>query len=203
MRRLTSIVAVNPDGVIGSGNQLPWKIRSDMRFFKAQTSGNVVIMGRKTYDSLGGGLKNRTNIVISQQQALFDDSANCVLRHGVFEALAEAETAPESIKEIFVIGGSTLYEQFAPLVDRTLITIVHKAVPNGDAFFDQGILGDTQNWSVSQIGAGSANADGDEADYEIFEMLAKNPDQRYQRRRLGIEMAQSQIKPTTHPAERR
>jgi dihydrofolate reductase len=186
MRRLTSIVAVNPQGVIGLGNALPWRVRSDLQFFKAQTSGNVVIMGRKTHDSLGQCLPNRHNVVVSHQFSLFDTTSNCVLQHSIPEALATAESAAASYKEIFVIGGASMYQQFSGLVDRYLVTMVDKAVPDGDAYFDPGIFGDSDNWETRIVVNGVANTTGDEADFTIFEMNARDLEQRRQARQQTL-----------------
>ncbi len=186
MRRLTSIVAVNKQGVIGVGNALPWRVKSDMQFFKKVTTGNVVIMGRKTHDSLGQCLPNRHNVVVSHQFALFENTASCVLEYGIFDALLAAEKAPQSFDEIFVIGGASMYAQFSGLVDRYLITVINKAVPHGDAFFDEGIVGNDADWEIEAISAGTANSSGDEADFEIFELNARDADRRQQTRAIGI-----------------
>lgn len=186
MRRLTSIVAVNAQGVIGLGNALPWRVKSDLRFFKDQTSQNIIIMGRKTHDSLGKCLPNRFNVVVSHQLALFENNENCILQYGIFDALLAAENAPTAYKEIFVVGGASMYSQFAPLVDRYLITIVDKVVPDGDAFFDQRIIGDIENWEMQSVKSGVANADGDESNFSIFELVARNPEGRRREREAGL-----------------
>lgn len=157
-----------------------------MQFFKAQTSGNVVIMGRKTYDSLGRPLPNRYNVVVSHQFALFESTPNCVLRHSIFEAIAAAESAPSSFKEIFVIGGASMYAQFSELVDRYLVTIIDKDVPNGDAFFDENIIGDSEKWDIREIQSGLADTDGNEASYRIFELIAHDGESRRDARRTGL-----------------
>jgi dihydrofolate reductase len=193
MRRLTSIVAVNPKGVIGLGNELPWRVKSDLRFFKAQTSGNVIIMGRKTHDSLGQCLPNRHNVVVSHQFSLFQATENCVLQHSIADSLIAAESAPASFKEAFVIGGASMYRQFSNIVDRYLVTIIDKDVPDGDAYFDQDIIGDTKNWDIKTISSGRANEAGDECDFTIFEMLARDPDRRRTERAAIIASAEERI----------
>jgi dihydrofolate reductase len=187
MRRLTSIVAVNKQGVIGLGNALPWRIRSDLKFFRAQTTGNVVIMGRKTHDSLGKCLPGRHNIVVSHQLALFESTADCVLRYGIFDALAAAENAPKQFAEAFVIGGAMMYDQFADLVDRYLVTIVDKEVLRGDAFFDDQIIGNENDWEVSMLASGNGTAEGDEAPFQVFELTARNLSERRALRLAGID----------------
>ena len=187
MRRLTSIVAVNKQGVIGLGNALPWRIRSDMQFFKSATSGNVVIMGRKTHDSLGQCLPARHNIVVSNQLSLFESTADCVLRYGIFDALSAAERAPARFSEIFVIGGATMYEQYAPFVDRYFVTVIDKVIKGGDAFFEDSIIGNDSDWDIQRIAGGTANENGDEADFEIFEMTSRHLQARQALRQAGID----------------
>ena len=185
MRQLTSIVAVNEDGVIGCRNSLPWRIKSDLAFFKRSTQNNCVIMGRRTHDSLGRCLPSRYNIVLSNQLSLFEDSPECVLRYGIAEALKQAEEAPRRFAEVFIIGGSTMYEQFAHLVDRYLITVVKKDVADADAFFDLGVM-KSANWHVVSQSDELQN-EGDEAPYQIFELVANDREQRVLERKSLIE----------------
>ena len=186
MRRLTSIVAVNKQGVIGARNSLPWKLKSDLAFFKAQTTHNVVIMGRKTFDSIGQKpLPNRFNIVVSHEFRMFPSSDTCVGATGIGEALAAAENAPKAFKDIFIIGGQSMYEQFAPLVDRYLITVVDKIVDDGDTFFRDSLIGDLLAWRRTEMMLGDANESGDEANFDIFQLVrGQNGDQRAKRQTL-------------------
>lgn len=187
MRRLTSIVACNEQGVIGAHNRLPWKVRSDLLFFKKQTMGNVVIMGRKTHDSLGGCLPRRTNIVLTHNFALVDGHDECRSAGSVSEALVSASKAVTGRREAFVIGGATMYEQFAPYVDRYLVTVISKAVPDADTFFDDSEIRDVDFWSCQLIDEGEANEDGDEADYQIFEYIPRDVKLFADRRSKAIE----------------
>ena len=189
MRSLTSIVAVNRDGVIGRRNGLPWRLRTDMKFFREQTLDNVVIMGRKTFDSFGrGALPRRYNIIISSRFALFPEDSDCRTATGVEDSLFRATLAPRIYKDGFVIGGATIYEQFAPFVDRYLITLVEKEVPDGDTFFNQEPLGDPDAWEIRPLLSCPAS-EADEADFTTFEVLARNPEQFRERRELAIERA--------------
>lgn len=174
MRQLTSIVAVNQDGVIGAGNSLPWRIRSDLKFFRETTEENVVIMGRKTYESLGGPLKNRLNIVVTHGFGLFVQSPSCLVAHSIDEALAIAEIKKGKRQEVFVIGGATMYEQFVPFVDRYLITDVSKHVPDGDTFFSRDIFDPLDNWQINAILSGEPNDRGDEVAFRTYELIAKD-----------------------------
>ena len=191
MKQLTSIVAVNREGVIGCGNTLPWRLRTDMRFFKEQTTANVVLMGRKTFDSLGRKcLPNRHNIVISHTFGLFPETEDCRPAYGIEDALFRATLAPKRFRETYVIGGASMYEQFSPYVDRYLITMVDKSVPEGDTFFNQEALGDPEHWKVSQLFSCPAG-DSDEASFAVFEVLSRYPDAIFTRRMQAVAEARS------------
>jgi len=186
MRRLTSIVAVNEDGVIGAGNALPWRLRTDMKFFREQTSGNVVLMGRKTFDSLGQRcLPNRYNVVVSHSFGLLPNNDECASATGIADALFRASIAPKKYREQFVIGGASMYEQFAPFTDRYLITLVQKRVPEGDTFFDQTFLGNPDQWEIVEL-LKQAASDIDEAPFSIFEVIARDPEVFRERRESAI-----------------
>lgn len=177
MRHLTSIVALNEDGAIGEGNSLPWRVRTDLRFFRRTTIGHVVIMGRRTFDSLGKPLPERQNIVVTHRFALFPGTDSCRCSGGIVEAMALADrlsTRPR--REVFVVGGASMYEQFAPYVDRYLITEVRKAVPGADTFFRREIIGNQRDWIWRTVLEAKANPDeGDEADFRIYEAIARDP----------------------------
>ena len=109
------IVAVAENGVIGDKNTLLWHISEDLKHFKAVTTGHPVIMGRKTYESLGRPLPNRTNVVITRQQV---EIPGCRVVHSLGEAVA---LFPGD-DEVFVIGGAQIYAQALPLADRFYLT---------------------------------------------------------------------------------
>lgn len=175
MLSLTSIVAVNETGAIGAGNALPWRVRSDLRFFREQTRNNVVIMGRRTYDSLGRGLPDRLNIVVTHGFGMFAGTENCQAAGSINEALVMAEKLRSKRQEVFIVGGASMYEQFSPLVDRYLITEVKKAVLDADTYFSPEIIGDPSEWNHKIRKVGKADGDKDEADFTIFELSSKDP----------------------------
>ena len=121
------IVAVAENGVIGDKNSLLWNIREDMRRFRTTTSGHPVIMGRKTYDSIGRPLPKRTNVVITRSDITIE---GCQVVHSLEEAIS---LFPQD-EEIFIIGGAQIYEQALPLADRLYLTVVHRAY-EGDTSF--------------------------------------------------------------------
>ncbi|MBX7482326.1 dihydrofolate reductase [Qipengyuania qiaonensis] len=172
MTTLTSIVAVGLDGAIGIQNRLPWRLKSDLRFFKSKTKQNVIIMGRKTYDSLGSCLPDRENLVLSHTPSLFPDHEGCHHVHSIAEALFAREKWVG--KEAFVIGGAQTYSQFAPYVDRYLLTIVNARFPLADAFFDQSIFGEESDWDRRELEVERVPSEGaDEFDFQVFELKHK------------------------------
>ncbi len=122
------IVAMDKNRVIGVGGGLPWRLPDDMRFFRKMTLGKPVIMGRKTYQSIGKPLKGRTNIIMTHRAGF--TAEGCVIVHSIDEAIAAAGT----VDEIMVIGGATIYEQFLPMTDKIYLTEVDAEV-RGDTWF--------------------------------------------------------------------
>ncbi|MDO5091401.1 MAG: dihydrofolate reductase [Cardiobacteriaceae bacterium] len=147
------IVAHSDNRVIGRDNAMPWHLPRDLRHFKQHTSGHPVIMGRKTYQSLGKALPNRANIVISRQAL---DLADARLAASLEEALALA--APLDA-QCFIIGGAQIYAQAlaADLVDTLLITEVHTHV-DGDSFFPELDAARWQETDAEHVAADDANA---------------------------------------------
>ncbi len=123
------IVAVAQNGVIGGDNQLLWHISEDLKNFKALTSGHPVVMGRKTYESLGRPLPNRENIVISRSDIQID---GCRVVHSLEEAVALFSPADK----VFIIGGAQIYKEAMPIADRLFITHVAKDY-EGDVHFPE------------------------------------------------------------------
>ena len=130
MPKLTIIVAVAENGVIGSGNQLPWRLPDDLKRFKALSLGKPMIMGRKTYDSIGRPLPGRLNIVVSRRGDL--QIPGCT----VVTSLTEAIAAAGAVDEIVIIGGADIYRQVLPRVQTIHLTRVHATVP-GDVHFPE------------------------------------------------------------------
>jgi dihydrofolate reductase len=125
---ISIIVAAAENGVIGAGGQLPWKLSDDLKRFKAVTMGKPIVMGRKTWESIGRPLPGRQNIVITRQAGF--EAAGCDVVASPQDAVALAGEADE----IMVIGGSQVYDLFLPEADRVYLTRVHADV-EGDAFF--------------------------------------------------------------------
>ena len=126
---ISLIVAVAENGVIGDKNALLWHISEDLRHFKAVTTGHPVVMGRKTWESLGRPLPNRTNVVVTRQKAAIP---GCTVVHSLEEAVA---LFPKD-EEVFVIGGAQIYGEALPAADRFYLTRVHRAY-EGDTLFPE------------------------------------------------------------------
>jgi dihydrofolate reductase len=131
---LVLIVAVAENGVIGAGNGIPWRLKSDMQRFKAMTMGKPVLMGRKTFMSLGRPLPGRTNIVITRDGKFRSAGAVVTTSFADAKAIAEADALRRSVGEIAVIGGAEIYAQWMDVADRLEVTEVH-ARPEGDTYF--------------------------------------------------------------------
>lgn len=137
--KVVAIAAVAKNGVIGSDNSLPWDIPEDMRFFRESTKGHVVIMGRKTYDSMGRPLPNRENAVISRNSDWVPEpqyTSKVSLFSSVEEAIRtfQAKYREDDTKIIFIIGGSQIYELAFDLLDEVWLTEIDAEV-KGDARF--------------------------------------------------------------------
>lgn len=128
MSRLSLIVAMARNGVIGVNNALPWHLPEDLKHFKALTMGHHIIMGRRTYESIGRPLPGRTTVIVTRDPAYA--MAGCLVAH----SLAEAVQRCHGDDEAFFVGGASLYEQALPLADRMYITEI-QADYQGDAHF--------------------------------------------------------------------
>lgn len=126
--RIAMIAAMANNRVIGKDNQMPWHLPADLKHFKRVTLGKPVIMGRKTYQSIGKALPGRRNIVISRQSGALSTDADWV--HSIEQALALVQNEAE----VMIIGGAEIYRQVLPLADTLYITDIDLAV-EGDAFF--------------------------------------------------------------------
>ena len=134
MTRIAMIVGVAENGVIGSAQTIPWRIPSDMQFFKRTTMGKPVVMGRKQYETVGRPLPGRTNIVVTRQPGYQPDGV--LVFHSIEAALAKAEEIAEAdgVDEIMIIGGGELYAQLMGQADRLYVSHIDLA-PEGDVRF--------------------------------------------------------------------
>lgn len=126
--KLSLICAMASNGVIGRNNSLPWHLPEDLRYFKATTMGHSIIMGRKTWESIGRPLPGRTSIVVTRDADYVAEGAKVV--HSIEDALRLAESIAviDGTEEAFVIGGAALYAAAMPVADRFHLTRVHGEV---------------------------------------------------------------------------
>jgi dihydrofolate reductase len=123
------VVAVSENDVIGRANQLPWRLSADLRHFKALTMGHHILMGRKTYESIGKALPGRTNWVLSRSSDF--KPADCK----VVRTLDEAQMGVGGEGPLMVIGGAEIYRLCLPQAQRIYLTLVHTKIVDGDTFF--------------------------------------------------------------------
>ena len=135
------IVAIADNNAIGKDNALLWHISEDLKFFKRTTMGSPVIMGRKTFESIGRPLPKRTNIVVTRGG--FEAPEGVVVVSSLEEAFA---SVPGDVERAFVIGGGQIYAQALSLADRLIVTHVHTVIEDADTFFPSI---DPSVWSVA------------------------------------------------------
>jgi dihydrofolate reductase len=128
---ISQIVAMASNRVIGNRGDIPWKIPGEQKMFKEITLGHTVIMGRKTYESIGRPLPGRTNIVITRQSDY--QAAGCIIAHDLDSAL---QSCPGEEDEAFICGGGQLYQESLPVTDRIYLTALAREVP-GDTYFPE------------------------------------------------------------------
>ena len=134
MCKVSIIVAVSKNNVIGKDNQLIWHLPADLKHFKKLTTGHHIIMGRKTFESIGKALPNRVSVIITRQKNYKQE--NCIITHSLKEAINKAKEDTE----IFIIGGASIYEEAIKLSDKIYLTSIDDNF-EGDTFFP------TINWS--------------------------------------------------------
>lgn len=147
--KISIVVAHSTNNVIGKDGGLPWHLSEDLKRFKAITMGKPIIMGRRTYESIGRALPGRQNIVITRQSAFKADGCDVV------SCPADALQIADSATEVMVIGGGNIYTQFLRRTDRIFRTRIEAEI-DGDTFFPE--LASTE-WQVSESEVFSKNAD--------------------------------------------
>ena len=158
---ISAIVATAKDNVIGKDNKLLWKLSDDLRRFKRITSGHAVLMGRKTFESLGKPLPNRTNLVVTRDENFAVEGAHVF--NQINEALEYARSEGE--EELFIIGGGEIYQMMLPAANKLYLTKVH-AQPEGDTFFPE--IHD-EEWDVINEEAHKAD-DRNEFDFVFLDL---------------------------------
>lgn len=145
---IIGIAAVDRQGAIGKGGKLPWHYSADMKFFRETTTGHAVVMGRKTWLTLGKPLKNRLNIVLSRDPNIEPQESLLVLSD-VDSVLSLNDSLTT---DLFVIGGAQVYEAFLPRIEKWIITEVPLKVKGADTFMPEGYLTNFKETEAQSIG---------------------------------------------------
>lgn len=135
------IAAIGANNVIGRDGALPWRLPSDLAFYKQTTMGKPIVMGRRTYESIGRPLPGRTNIVVSRNESFRPDGVLTAADLDAAIELAKSIAAADGVDEIVIVGGETIYRQAMAYADRLYVTHVDVS-PEGDAYFPR-IASDT------------------------------------------------------------
>lgn len=169
--QMVFVVAVTENGVIGRDNAMPWRLKSDLKRFKALTFGKPVIMGRKTFLSIGKPLPGRTNIVVTRDAGF--QAAGAIVARSLDAALdvARGDALRRLASEIMVIGGAEIFAQCLDRADRLEVTHIH-AEPDGDAFLDILRAPDPARWEETARVRNAAGAD-DSADFTYATYLRR------------------------------
>ena len=134
MVKIAVVVAAAENGVIGRENQLPWRISADLKYFKKITMGHPIVMGRKTFESIGKPLPGRSNFVITRSRDWFCDGVTvCSSIDDAIEK-ASVKASNDKVDRLMIIGGAEIYKQVLPITQYVYLTKVHADV-SGDAFF--------------------------------------------------------------------
>ena len=147
---IIGIAAVDRKNAIGKGGKLPWHYSSDMKFFRETTTGHAVVMGRKTWLTIGKPLKNRLNIVLSRDSSI-EPQESLVVFSDIESALSFSRSLST---DLFVIGGAQIYEAFLPHIDKWIITEVPLTVSGADAFMPKGYLDEFKAVDSKELGEG-------------------------------------------------
>jgi len=150
LRMIIGIAAVDRKGAIGKGGKLPWHYSADMKFFRETTTGHAVVMGRKTWLTIGKPLKNRLNIVLSRDPNIEPQESLLVLSD--IESVLSLNQSLST--NLFVIGGAQIYEAFLPSIEQWIITEVPVTVKGADAFMPEGYLEGFNATDAKPIGDG-------------------------------------------------
>ena len=147
---IIGIAGVDRKGAIGKGGNLPWHYSADMKFFRETTTGHAVVMGRKTWLTIGKPLKNRLNIVLSRDSSIEPQESLVV-----FSDIESALSFSRSLRtDLFVMGGAQIYEAFLPHIEKWIITEVPLTVSGADAFMPKGYLDGFKVADSKELGDG-------------------------------------------------
>jgi dihydrofolate reductase len=165
------VLARAKNGVIGCNNQLPWRLPSDLRKFKSLTLGKPLVMGRRTFESIGRALPGRTNIVISRDNGVHAEGVHVFRNKDDTKRFAETEASRLGVTEVMVIGGAEIFQLFRDEVETVYLTEID-AVLEGDAYFKDDFAG----WTKVDHKVFRKGQAGDQYDFDFF--VYRRPDAR-------------------------
>lgn len=145
---ISLIVAMDQNRVIGKDNQLPWHLPADLHYFKQVTMGKPIVMGRKTFESIGRVLPGRENIIVTRNREYVN--ADCTILHSIYEV---KQFADESEQEVFIIGGAEIFKEVLAVADRLYLTEIEARFA-GDTYFP---LIDTTEWRQVSVTPGTVD----------------------------------------------
>jgi dihydrofolate reductase len=154
------IFCMSQNRVIGKDNDLPWRLPADLQFFKSKTSGHTILMGRRTYESMGRPLPHRENVVLTRDKGFA--ASGCHVIHSKEKALRLERELEEKGETLFVIGGQAIFEMFMDEADIIYLTIIYEDFA-GDTYFPEL----DENWSITARKKGIKN-DKNPYDYEFL-----------------------------------
>jgi len=155
--KIVLVAAIGQNGVIGNDGQLPWRLKSDLAHFKRLTLGKPIVMGRKTYESIGKPLPGRTNIVMTRDLGVIVPGGILATSLDAALGIACEDAAKRGVEDLMIIGGGDVFERTMPMADRLEITHVH-ARPPGDVHFP---LIDPRDWRETERHHYEAGPDDD------------------------------------------
>ena len=167
--KLSMIVALGRNRVIGINNEMPWHIPADLKFFKAQTLGKPVVMGRRTLEAIGKPLPGRPNIIVTRDTSFSADGTTVVPNLEEAVSVAKATATEIGADEVMIIGGGQIYEQMIGKVERLYLTEIDLS-PEGDAFFPD--YRAVAEWKEISREHHNANADQPAFDFVIYDRLS-------------------------------
>ena len=165
MKMIAAIVAMDKNGAIGQGNKMPWHLPNDLRYFKEVTKDSVVLMGRKTFESIGKKLPNRINIVLTKNPENYND----LQEEGLYfiDDFEDALSLSKSFnKTIFITGGSEVYKKYIDVCDFIYVTHIHAELDPVDAFFPKEVLNEYK--VISNIKAKKNEKNDYDHDFVIY-----------------------------------
>lgn len=165
MSKLIMIAAIGNNNVIGNDNKLLWKLKTDLNFFKNTTIESPVIMGRKTYESIGRPLPKRTNIILTRNKSFNIEHPNVVIFNGICNIINYSDSNGH---DLYIIGGSKIYNQFLPYCDELLISHVDCNL-SGDTYFPSINYNDLRSEKLLDI----KKSDIDEYDFKTIRYYLK------------------------------